>query len=142
MNGKQYRWALNELNKWLAQRGWKIEFKSRCKDEAWFDKKLMTISKNATLEHIIFTVLHESGHIIAGGKKAVYELTYTPTSKKKTDKYKILRVMNEVRAWDAGERLAFRLGIYIDRDKYSTYRARYLKKYMKWAVTAPKKKNS
>lgn len=142
MNGKQSRWALNKLDTWLANRGWTIKFKSRCKDEAWFDTKLMTISCSGTPEHVIFSILHECGHIIAGGKRAVYELTYTPTRQKKTDWYRILRVMNEVRAWDAGERLAIRLGIYIDRDRYATYRARYLKKYMRWAVTAPKKKNS
>ena len=142
MNGKQVAWSLNKLNGWLSNRGWTIRYKQRCKDEVWFDTKLMTISRSATPEHQIFTILHECGHIIAGGKRAVIELTYASAAKKKTDWYKILRVMNEVRAWDAGERLAVRLGIYIDRDKYAAYRARYLKKYMRWAVTVPKKKNS
>ena len=141
MNGKQSKWALNELTLWLANRGWTIKFRPRCKDEAWFDTKQMTISLDATAEHRIFTILHECGHIIAGGKRAVYELVYTSTAKKKTDWYKILRVVNEVRAWDAGERLATRLGIFIDRNGYAAYRARYLKKYMRWAITSPKKKN-
>lgn len=74
-------------------------------------------------------MLHECGHILAGGRKAIAALVDAPARKKRTLSYRVSFAVNESRAWDAGERLATRLRIPYDKDAYEKYRALYLGKH-------------
>lgn len=140
MTLKQSQWAFRKLSGWLDNRSWQVQFKSKAVDAAYYDTKTIVINRCSTSEHQIFTLLHECGHLLSGGKQATIDRLWVSKQTKKTDWHRVMCVMDEVRAWDAGERLAYRLGIYIDRTRYAAYRARYLKKYFKWAITAPKNK--
>lgn len=123
---------------WLRKRGWNVVERARCRDVVNFDEKQVYLSLHSTPEHQLFSILHECGHIIAGGKKAILEIVNAPYAKKRTDAFCVSCVLNEARAWDAGEKLAKRLGIVIDRVAYENYRARYLRNYMRWALRIPK----
>lgn len=130
--------GLIALEGWLSDRGWKLHTAYKCVDMVDFDAKKVSCSTRGKPEHVLYSVLHECGHIIAGGKKATLELRGAPPSAKRTLYYRIATVVHESRAWDAGEKLASRLGIAYSCSNYAKYRAIYLHRYFIWAAQGKK----
>lgn len=67
----------------------------------------------------LFALLHEAGHSLQNTE------VYGPNHYKRIDddeqpiKFNMYRFINEVDAWDRGERLAEKLGIFIDKKAFS-----------------------
>jgi hypothetical protein len=81
---------------------------------------LINIHHNYNLEkNGLFALLHEVGHSLQNTE------VYGPNHYKRIDdddqptKFNMYRFMNEVDAWDRGERLAEELGIQIDKKEFS-----------------------
>lgn len=140
MEDKSATRALKVIQAWLLKhKGWSLVRGQREVDMIDFLEKTVKNCTRGKVEHQMFGLLHECGHLIAGGKAAILRLVQVPNGVCRTRHHRVSTVLNEVRAWDAGERLAKRLGIKIDSSNYAKYRSKYLVKYFKWAMNSKKK---
>ncbi len=86
----------------------------------------------------IYSLLHESGHIIIGSKRS-YVKEYKSIIKGNVDGrhtrsniYKYKKFKEEIDAWDLGYKLSKKLKLNIDRDKYENYAAKCVNTYLKY----------
>jgi len=110
--------------------------------DAYFHEPKKHIVYNMTLRNkrnCIYSLLHECGHAIAFNDKRSYKHNFPVLFKKRfskdrvskrTNRYKLEIVLEEHDAWRRGHRLAKKLGLDIDPDKYYAYAARWVKTYM------------
>lgn len=134
----QFRECIDRLSAWAQTRNLEV-----CKgnfDAYFHDLRHIVYSKHLpNKSNQIYSLLHECGHAIAFNDKrsyknkfpVLYKKRFTPGSvNKRTNRYKMEIVMEEHDAWVRGHRLATKLGLDIDSDKYYTYAARQVKTYM------------
>ena len=101
-----------------------------------------TIAYNHKLrnkDNQIYSILHEIGHMLAfTGNRQAYREKFPVLYKqrfgegkqnKRTNRYRREVVLEEHDAWKRGERVAKKLGLDIDTDKYYTYASRWVKSY-------------
>lgn len=131
--------CIDRLSKWAASRGWEV-----CKGnlDAYFHEPHKHIVYNMTLRNkrnSVYSLLHECGHAIAFNDKRSYKHNFPVLFKrrftggkvsKRTNRYKVEIVLEEHDAWRRGYRLADKLGLDIDADRYYSYAARWVKTYM------------
>lgn len=123
---------LSLLKDWLNKRGWQLYFSHRCVDAADFDVKTVFCRRKKSVRNALFTILHECGHVL-NGVKVIEQIVYADKHYKGTKAWRIGVVTQEMKAWDAGERLANRLGISVDPREYAQYKAKFLMSYFSWA---------
>ena len=96
-----------------------------------------TALRNKT--NMVYSLLHECGHAIAFNDRRSYKHNFPVLFKqrfsedkvnKRTNRYKMEIVLEEHDAWRRGQRLADKLGLDLDADKYYAYAARWVKTYM------------
>ena len=124
---------LNKIFKWIDSVGYTTKFSRG--DEVDFDEKVISIRRNQ--KNIIFSVLHECGHII-GDKKfpikdcKILEKGYYNASFAKTNLYKYKKLQDEMTAWEEGYKLGKSLGIKIKKDEYDIFAAKNFNTYVKY----------
>lgn len=134
-----------KIIKWLEKKGWSLLFTEVPPDEKGvlcYDTKKIEISKALSKEEQIFILLHECGHILLRQKEHVYEnmfpiqSTISPNKsyKKRSRKYKIEILQEEILAWNRGKKLAKRLGIKINNKKWERIKSDCLFTYIEWAA--------
>ena len=137
MRKTQVTRAIKRVDRWLRLSGWDVVRSANVVDMADFDSCILYNKKTRSDECMLYSLLHECGHVI-DGEDAVSRISFTEPKKKKTRKWRVAVVVGEMRAWDSGARLASALRIKIDREKFDTYRARYLGKYFYWGALGDK----
>ena len=134
----QFQECIDRLSAWAMTRNLEV-----CKGnfDAYFHD-LRHVVYNRHLQNKnnqIYSLLHECGHAIAFNDKRSYKHNFPVLFKrrfledkisKRTNRYKMEVVMEEHDAWVRGHRLATKLGLGIDSDKYYAYAARQVKTYM------------
>jgi len=134
----QFQECIDRLSAWAVTRNLEV-----CKGnfDAYFHD-LRHVVYNRHLQNKnnqIYSLLHECGHAIAFNDKRSYKHNFPVLFKrrfledkisKRTNRYKMEVVMEEHDAWVRGHRLATKLGLGIDSDKYYAYAARQVKTYM------------
>lgn len=128
MENSEVKHGLNKLSAWLKDKRWNLMRLSTVVDEINFDERLITNRTTGTVEHQLYSLLHECGHLTLG--RPILERLGSATPREKLSRtYLVMRAVNEARAWDAGERLASRLNIAYNPRAYEKYRSIYLVKY-------------
>ncbi len=94
-------------------------------DEYWIEDRVVTINDTKTLQHQLFVLLHEAGHVILRNNKEFDKMF--PGSK--TSKVEILK--EEVIAWEEGRKLANRLQIPLGKD-WEIHVRQAVMKYVHW----------
>jgi hypothetical protein len=134
--------CLEKLTGWAKRRGYKVCFKQDNEDEILFDDKKINITTRTTYENRVYSLLHECGHLIEyanGGLK--YHRKYPLAWRSNLDgrvtnsiQGRIELIEEEINAWRQGEKLAKRLGLYINKSRYNKYASYNLIRYIDWAA--------
>lgn len=100
--------------------------------------KTITVSGRASPESQLFILLHEVGHHLidtCGTSRARCSKGYSlPGTNDNSMHFKVDTIEEEFEAWDRGRRLAKRLGIKLNSEKFNAYKVSSIKSYLQWAV--------
>jgi Zn-dependent peptidase ImmA (M78 family) len=132
---KLYTSYLETICIWLYARGFCVNFDTDGDDALYKSSKFISIKNTRSIETQLHVLLHECGHILVdksdfiNGEKEVLR-----RYNKKSKIYKTFTIIEEVEAWRRGLKLAKKLAIPINKEKWNRDMARALESYMKWAV--------
>lgn len=137
--------GLEALVGWCARRGVAVEFTNR-RDAGVFSSEEKTIFINSaqTYENQLFILLHESGHLLVGSEKPGAQIRFKlgyPSTHDPALRGKFLHrcaiLEEEFEAWHRGHKLAKKLEIEIDEERWSLLKAKFLKSYIRWSIKDP-----
>ena len=124
---------------WLEGRGYSVYTGSDVQDSVWYCAKRVYINSRQHIQNRLYTLLHECGHILINDNRdRIYELSYQTSGEGRVRPSKQKRVAvlaEEFEAWRRGERLAARLGVEINPEKYDQERTKAIMSYVDWAKT-------
>lgn len=123
------------INRWVDDKGYTIRFGTS--DYVDYDQKEVVLYKNKnSAKSIVYTSLHECGHIVIGHRKsyfkdykAIVRADSVDGRHYRSNLYKYKKIKEEISAWEEGYRLANKLGIKIDKDDYDKFAAKNLVTY-------------
>jgi hypothetical protein len=125
------------LESWLYDKGFDIEYETDAADALYRDGKVVIINSRKHAEKRLYVLLHECGHVlINNAKDRVYALsreTETVMGKRVSRKRRVAVITEELEAWKRGEKLARRLGIEINEEKFDKIKADAIISYVEWA---------
>lgn len=124
---------------WCEQRGIVVTFSKSPNGEYLHEERSITINGRLSPETQLFILLHECGHALVGERqrKQRYGNGYSAEADpyaKRTILYRVDVIDEELEAWHRGLKLAKRLGITVNVDRYNRVRAGYVKTYLQWAA--------
>jgi len=126
-------YAINRL-------GYDIVEGSDVEDACWCDVKQITICSRMGIEKRLYALLHECGHALIRENWTKFAKEYAAHAecgfdgrKARTNQYKISTIEEEVEAWKRGRRIAGRLGIELDEERFNEHKAECLMSYVAWA---------
>ncbi len=131
--------AIDTLCQWANKRGHRVEFQTK-EDSLCYEDKVIYINTRQRVENQLYSLLHECGHLLVyigqQGFQEEYPMYAFKATKRqeKTKKYKISVIGEEYEAWRRGRKLAKRLNIEVDKNKFDLVMTRNLMTYFKWAV--------
>lgn len=103
-------------------------------------KKLITIVDNMSEQNMMFSLLHEVGHILifaledySGSFGAIADEHHRPNNRK-TNLAHFQKLKEEMFAWEMGIKLANELKLDIDFDAYDKYSAKCYMTYVRYAA--------
>ena len=102
-----------------------VDFDPLGMDEYWIDDQLITINDMKNIQHQLFVLLHEAGHVILRNNPDFDKMF--PGSK--TSKVEILK--EEVQAWEEARKLAEKLQIPLGKD-WEVHVRQAIMKYVHW----------
>jgi|TARA_R100000081_G_C4794483_1_gene159886 Zn-dependent peptidase ImmA (M78 family) len=102
-----------------------VDFDPMGMDEYWIDDKVITINDMKDIQHQLFVLLHEAGHVILRNDPDFDKMF--PGSK--TSKVEILK--EEVLAWEEARKLATKLQIPLGKE-WSVHVRQAIMKYVHW----------
>ena len=141
--------GVKKVSDWIKRNGFRVDVRPGAPDQIDMDSR--TISASSRSKDQLFTLLHESGHLLTykSKQKAERSHLYRPVwgrgttralgmdSKNPLFKSRSGRVLavlcEEIEAWERGYRLGQRLRIRIARDDYVKCAARCAMSYVVWA---------
>lgn len=125
---------------WCERRGLKVVFTAQSGGVYKHDEKTIEVTYRSYPDIQLYTLLHEAGHHLVWCSnpklyKERYERGYQRvTEDDRTSQHKIDAIAEELEAWYRGWKLARRLKIYIDKEKYTACRNRNVRTYFRWAL--------
>ncbi len=102
-----------------------VDFDPLGMDEYWIDDRLITINDMKSIQHQLFVLLQEAGHVVLRNNPDFDKMF--PGSK--TSKVEILK--EEVQAWEEARKLAEKLQIPLGRD-WEVHVRQAIMKYVHW----------
>lgn len=135
--------SIQKLIVWCKKRGFEVSFTYSGYDYMDWDEKLIHINSRQRKEHQLYSFLHEIGHllIIATGRYHEYhpvqaksEESYRNSRLKRSKKYKVDVVAEEIDAWKRGKKTAKRLNLFLNEENYIKYSAEKVYSYIEWAA--------
>tara|TARA_Y100001970_G_scaffold251455_1_gene324313 strand:- start:27185 stop:27826 length:642 start_codon:yes stop_codon:yes gene_type:complete len=139
-----YDKPIEVLTEWLGEMGWTVQWYSSGDhiDAATLATRLVTINKRQIPRHRYYSLLHECAHVdlLAGppetrsGEPHGYLDLWYATVNERTLRHRVAVVIDEIKTWEHGIKLAHKLGLGVDKLKYMDFRNRNLKSYFEWAL--------
>lgn len=141
---KELNEGFKKLLDWVTvTKDYDVYIYPKANDEFHRGKKRICINSSLGVEKRLYSLMHECGHLLIQDNKKRYEKQFASHAKReiwrdgrknKTDKYKISIIEEEYEAWRRGKKLAKRLGINFDEDRFDQYRAHCIMSYLFWAT--------
>ena len=127
---------INSLVYWFHKKGYHVELERDGQDAVDRISKFVSINSTRSKETQVHIMLHEAGHVLVGESAGRFNGEAEVLSKysSKTKIHKTFTVIEEIEAWKRGLKLAGRLGIEINKEKWNKDVARAIYKYMVWAT--------
>jgi len=129
---------------WCDSRGIEVDFSKQMGGMYFPEDKRIKVSGRLDPEKQVFVLLHECGHHLIGDKEkherfgmGYSRLSVDPTVTR-TFRHKCDIIDEEYEAWHRGVKLARRLKIKIDKERYDKVRAEMIKTYLVWALSGSK----
>jgi len=129
---------------WCESKKINVEFTNRkCGGGYVGAEKTIYVNSTQTAEKQLFVLIHECGHLLIDNNAETTELRFRhgyltpdPNMRRKFI-HRCTVVEEEFEAWHRGRKLASKLGIEINDERFSATKAYMLKSYMKWAIGDP-----
>ena len=125
----------DKLSGWLYSEGYDLRWGKSC----WVDEEnsQVNINPNLTGLNLIYTILHECGHVKLFSYDT-YEEEFKSIARvddgdrRHTNSllYRYKKIKEEIDAWEEGYNIALELSIKINKDKYDKYAAKWVYTYM------------
>lgn len=135
MNFKSY---FDLLELWLYNKGYHVVLETDAQDCVYFNCKQVYINSRNHIEKRLYILLHECGHILIDScrRDRIYSLsrnTEAVIGNRVSKKRRVAVISEEVEAWKRGERLAKKLQIPVNEEKFDKIRADAIMSYVEWA---------
>jgi hypothetical protein len=143
MNDKQsLHSGYNQVWQYAVGRlGYEIFEGSDHQDACWSDVKQITICSRMGIEKKLYALLHECGHALIRENWSKFAKEYAAHAevpqdgrRQRNTKYKVSTIEEEIEAWKRGKRLAKRLDIELDEERYDEHKTECLMSYIRWAA--------
>ena len=142
MKEKQAIKYLESLNQWAHLKGYTVSYSYNAEDEVSFENKTITISSRTNPEKMLYSLLHECGHLLEYNNNSdsyhkKYPLAKTIMCDGRTrhsNQGRVETIEEEINAWKKGEKLADRLGFKMNKKVYRKYAADNVITYIDWAA--------
>jgi len=123
---------------WLDDKGYQVLLETDAPDCVYFNFKQVYLNSRNHIEKRLYILLHECGHILIdnGSEDRLYSLsreTEAVVGDCVSKKRRVAVLSEEIEAWKRGERLAKRLGISINEEKFDKIRTDSIMSYVEWA---------
>jgi len=139
-----YEEPIQILTNWLKEINWSVKWYTSGDhiDAASIPDRLVTISKRQIPRHRYYSLLHECAHVdLLGGPpdtrvgepNGYLDLFYASVNER-TLRHRVAVVIDEIMAWEHGIKLANKLSLGINYQKYRDFRNRNLKSYFAWCI--------
>ena len=128
--------ALNSVIIWFQKKGYHVEVERDGEDAIDRINKFVSINSTRSLETQLHVILHEAVHLLVEKSDKITSGIPEVLSKysEKSKIHRTFTVIEEIEAWKRGLKLAGRLGIKINKEKWNKDVARAIYKYMVWAT--------
>jgi len=141
---KLFEAGMGELMVWLDKKGWTLDLDYLNQDEMVPSNKHININTRQGIEKQFYSLLHECGHLLIQSNWNRYEKDYPATAKMnayattnkqlaRSPKYKVDCISEELEAWRRGKKLADRLALYYNEEKYNDLASKCVYTYIQWA---------
>lgn len=123
---------------WVESRKLEVCFAKRFGGlyESWCSR--ITVNGRLEPEQQLYVLLHECGHHLVGERESGQRYSQgwhaEDGATKRTLVHRIDIIDEELEAWHRGLKLAKRLKIKVNAERYNATRARYVKTYLQWAT--------
>lgn len=136
--------GISILISWLDKKKWNVEFDYLNQDEMVPSDRQINISTRQGIEKQFYSFLHECGHLLIQSNWQRYEKDYPATAKMnayatvhkqfaRSPKYKVDCLAEEIEAWRRGKKLADRLGLHYNEERYNDLASKCIMSYVVWA---------
>ena len=134
----QLKREFQKLTEWLEDRGYALKLYTDAPDEVrWCPKKEIHIDTRNWIEKRLHILLHECGHILVCSNSFDRNIMLSSATDGRCTSgraHAIARIGEEYEAWKRGERLAKRLNIRINAEKFDKLKTQCLMSYVNWAA--------
>lgn len=123
-----------KIQNWANSQGYKVQLSNT--DSVEFHIKTIFLGSNQTPLHLIYSFLHECGHIVVCKERGyaknfkVLNDALVDGRRKRGLLFKYKQLKEEMLAWEYGFKLAKDLGIRLNKENYDKYAAKCFMTYV------------
>jgi len=127
------------VESWVFDKGYNVSLETDGQDAVYFSCNQIVINSRNHIEKRLYILLHECGHILINNSPSDRVLSLSMETeaimggRRVSRKRRIAKIAEELEAWKRGEKLARRLGIQINEDRFDKIRADAIMSYIEWA---------
>jgi len=113
------------LEDWLLKKNYKVKCYTSADDRLDFDSRTIHIDSRQHAENRFYTLVHECGHLLIANSSTQFQKDHPvyasscDSRRVRSKAYQVSLVAEEIEAWKRGRRLASRLELYIDDEKFN-----------------------
>lgn len=110
---------INIVLEYCQNKNWKVKFKKMGPDFCYTVSKEIEIGLSQTPENMLYSLLHEVGHLVESQNPVWYKKRYPGLTYRKNSKvFKAFYVLSEFSAWNVGLKIAKKLGVYVNEKNF------------------------
>lgn len=114
----------NELCDWVKSKGYDVVCYTDADDKLEFEEKRIHIDSRQHAENRFYTLIHECGHLLISQTANQFQkdhpmyATSSDSRRCRSKAYQVSLIAEEIEAWKRGRRLANRMGLFINDNKF------------------------
>ena len=134
---KYWQIQINKLIQFCQEKKWSLTFKGNGPDICFLSTNEIEVGLNQSKESLLYSLLHEIGHLIEHQNKTWYKKKYKGLNYNRGSKiFKISFIFGEYSAWEVGLRLAKKLDIEVNEKNFLRIKSACLFTYLEQVVSS------
>ena len=131
----------DDLSQWVKRKKYSVKCYTDADDRLDFETLTIHINSRQHAENRFYTLLHECGHLLISNSYKQFQKDHpvyafsTDTRKSRGKAYQVSLVAEEIEAWKRGRRLANRLKLYVNNEKFDKVMSECVMTYIADAAT-------